>query len=537
MIRQIALWIGWVVVLFSMTSCGRGVRAQTASVDGPSVTGIVFEDQNENGLRDPGEKGIPGVLVSNQRDVCKTDRQGRYILPAGNKMTVFVTKPAGWRLPLNQNNVPQFYYHHYPAGSPQSLNYPGIEPSGPLPDRLDFPLLRADESDEFTFMAVGDPQPKTHEELDYLRDSVIAALPDGLAEFSITLGDLMFDQLDLFPRYKEIFGRIGMPSYNVAGNHDLNYEAGADHCWDTFRRYCGPNYYSFTYGKTHFMVLSTVGWYGKQTEDWWNNYEGAISPDQLTWIENNLRHIPDDHLLVFAAHIPLHLSAHAGARHEVKNRKEFFALIRDRKHLLFLAGHMHTNIYMFLDSENGWDGQADFPQIVCGAVCGTWWGGPKDTEGIPAAVQPDGAPSGVFLFHVRGNQYQEEFYPLRRNSDFQMRIASPQGTMARSELANTPILANVFIGNQRTSVTARLNGIEIPMEHVLRTDPFIENLIERYPESYKSWAAPHPSGHIWQARLPEDLPAGIYRLDIEAVLHDQRSLTGKRIFEVSEEAK
>lgn len=533
--KQIVLWIASTGMLLWMASCAADVRSRAAAMDKPFVTGIVFEDRNGNGIRDDGEKGIAGVLVSNQREVSKTDRHGRYLLPAANPMTVFVTKPAGYRLPLDQNNLPRFYYHHYPAGSPENLGYPGIPPSGPLPDSLDFPLSRSDESDEFTFMAIGDPQPQTHEELNYLRDSVIAVLPDGLAEFSITLGDSMFDRLELLPRYNEIFGRIGCPSYNVTGNHNLNYEADAVHCWDTFRRYYGPEYYSFACGKTHFMVLNTVGWHGKQTDDWWNNYKGEISPDQMTWIENTLRHIPADHLVVFAAHIPLYLASSGGPREEVADRGDFLNRVRGRKHLLFLAGHMHTSIYMFLDSRSGWDGKADFPQIVCGAVCGTWWGGPKDSDGIPAALQPDGAPSGVYLFHVRGNQVQEEFYPLRHSPDFQMRIASPRGTIPRAEIANTPIIANVFIGNERTTVTACLDGMEIPLRQTMRTDPLIEDLIKRYPDTYRSWVAPAASTHIWQANLPEDLTAGVYRLDIKATLHDKRVLTGKCVFEVSED--
>ena len=47
----------------------------------PLATGVVFNDVNRNGVRDPGERGLRNVLVSNQIEVVKTDRDGRWELP------------------------------------------------------------------------------------------------------------------------------------------------------------------------------------------------------------------------------------------------------------------------------------------------------------------------------------------------------------------------------------------------------------------------------------------------------------------------
>lgn len=526
-----------VYVGFFILSCAGYEGVSGAPVDAPYVTGIVFEDVNGNGIRDEGEKGVAGVLVSNQREVVKTDRDGRYYLPIENNMTIFATKPAGYQFPLDKNNLPQFFYHHYPEGSPDYLKYPGIEASGSLPESLDFPLHRIEESETFTFIAMADPQTQTDHELDYFRDSVISALSNGVAAFSISMGDIMFDRLELFPRYNEIFGTLGIPWYNAPGNHDLNFESGADHCWDTFKRYYGPEYFSFTYGKTHFMILDTIKWEGKQTEQWWDDYGSIISPVQMTWIENNLKHIPDDHLLVFAAHIPLRRELYSGNRHEVQNREEFFKLLQDREHLLFLAGHIHTHKYTFLGPKHGWHGKADFPHIVCGAVSGTWWSGPKNVDGIPAPLQPDGSPSGLFLIHVTGNRFTDVFLPLGHHPDFQIRVSSPRGTLRPSELADTQIVANVFIGNEETSVIAHLNGKEIPMQRNIQPDPFFAQLLKDNRDLFKSWVEPHASTHIWRADMPEGLEPGVYRLDITATIHDGRVLRGKSVFEAAEHEK
>ena len=62
-----------------------------------TVHGVVFNDANGNGVMDPGERPVPGVVVSNQLDVVVTDAAGRYKLPADEKTIVFVSVPTDWR--------------------------------------------------------------------------------------------------------------------------------------------------------------------------------------------------------------------------------------------------------------------------------------------------------------------------------------------------------------------------------------------------------------------------------------------------------
>jgi len=88
-----------------------------------------------------GEKGIPGVLVSNQKEVVQTDDNGRFKISVDEETIIFITKPAGYITPVDDNNLPQFYYIHQPKGSPE-LKYGGVEATGKLPNRLYFPLFK-----------------------------------------------------------------------------------------------------------------------------------------------------------------------------------------------------------------------------------------------------------------------------------------------------------------------------------------------------------------------------------------------------------
>ena len=50
----------------------------------PTARGYVFEDLNRNGVRDQGERGLPRIIVSNQREVTVTKKDGSWELPASD---------------------------------------------------------------------------------------------------------------------------------------------------------------------------------------------------------------------------------------------------------------------------------------------------------------------------------------------------------------------------------------------------------------------------------------------------------------------
>ena len=63
------------------------------------MTGVVFDDANDNGQRDPGEAGLPGVAVTAATDegrvIVVTGADGTYAAPAG--ATVQAVPPIGWQ--------------------------------------------------------------------------------------------------------------------------------------------------------------------------------------------------------------------------------------------------------------------------------------------------------------------------------------------------------------------------------------------------------------------------------------------------------
>ncbi|MCA9185772.1 MAG: hypothetical protein KDA99_09135, partial [Planctomycetales bacterium] len=194
-------------------------RNATASA---TARGIVYEDVNSNQKFDDGDRPLPEVRVSNGEQIVKTDAEGRYVLPVTDDTILFVIKPRGYRSPVNELQLPQFYYVHKPNGSP-GLQFPGVAPTGPLPESVDFPLYAQEEPEQFKALLFGDPQPRDQREVDYIAHDVVEELRGTDAAFGVTLGDIVFDDLSMFQPQARVIAVLGIPWFNVIGNHDINY--------------------------------------------------------------------------------------------------------------------------------------------------------------------------------------------------------------------------------------------------------------------------------------------------------------------------
>jgi len=102
------------IAVLALVACASLETRATAE----QARGYVFEDLNHNGSHDTAEPGIPGVAVSNGRDVVLTGEDDGYHLPVESRTILFITQPAGYRVPLDENNLPRFFYIHYPFGTP-----------------------------------------------------------------------------------------------------------------------------------------------------------------------------------------------------------------------------------------------------------------------------------------------------------------------------------------------------------------------------------------------------------------------------------
>ncbi len=489
---------------------------ETAAKATQTARGVVFDDSNGNGRRDDQEPGIAGIRVSNGADLVKTDSQGRYEITVDDDDIVFVVKPRGWQVPLGKNNLPQFFYIHKPAGSPANFKFAGVDPTGPLPKSIDFPLHRQDEPEKFKAILFGDPQPRNITEVEYIAhdviEQIVAEEAHGAA-FGVTLGDIVFDDLSIMEPLNQAIALIGIPWYNVIGNHDLNLDAADDEGSDeTFERIYGPSYYSFDYGPTHFLVLDNVTWVGAH-DGKKAHYHGGLGQRQMQFIRNDLAMIPEDQLVVLLMHIPLG---------EMKDRQGLYRLIEKRPATVSISAHTHFMEHRFIGKEDGWMGPEKHHHIVNVTVCGSWWRGKKDERGIPHATMSDGGPNGYSIMEFDGDRYSLSIRAASRPADYQMHIYAPE-SVRQADLKTTVVTANVFNGSSRSQVSMRMDrrGDWKKMEQIRVADPaFVAEKSRETALKDRTWTelpGAHPTPHMWRGMLPTDLNAGTHLIEIRSV--------------------
>jgi hypothetical protein len=490
--------------------------------------GFVFHDVAGSDRRGPGSKGIAGVCVSNGREVVRTGQDGKWRLPVNEDSTLFVIKPSGWMTPVDRDGIPRYYYVHRPNGSPD-LRYGGVAPTGELPASIDFPLLPQREDRRFRIVLFGDPQPRNLAEVDYIAYDVVeqvardAAAVD--AKFGISLGDIMFDDLSLYGRLNGVVGTVGLPWYNVHGNHDLNFDAVDDErSAETWHRVYGPNYYAFDYARVHFIVLDDVVWNGRER----GNYHGEITKRQLEFVRNDLAFVPRDRLVVVCMHIPI-----TG----VNNREELYRLIEDRPYTLSLSAHTHVQAHRFLGREQGWRGAQPHHHLNHATVCGCWWQGAPDERGIPHATMADGGPNGYSIVEFDGHKYKVTFRAASRPESDQMAIFAP-GEVGRVDLAATEVVVNVWAGSERSVVAMRAGGGDWrPMTQFEGQDPGFLKLkeLETGPVPPPGLKLPGAARtrHLWKAALPAELSRGTHAIEVRTTDMFGQTYTGRRVIRVA----
>lgn len=503
-------------------------------------------------VRMPTGDGIPGVLVTNGVDVARTDSQGRFELPIGEDCIISVIKPRGYAPPLDpQTKIPRFHYVHQPGGTPNNLNlaFAGLSPTGPLPASIDFTLTPRSEPDVYEAVLFADPQPETHTEVDFIRDGVISRLIGTRAAFGVTLGDVVGDNLGLYDRLNRIVGQVGIPWYNVPGNHDLNFEAPNDrYARETWKRIFGPTHYAFEVGRVLYIMLNNVVYGGASEQGPLNEspYTDGISAEQLTFVRNLLAHTPNDTLIVVGMHVPLRSRRESDGREmAIDDCAELLALLGDRPAMSF-SGHTHMSEHRYIHTR-----QSRIPHHhqVLGTVSGSWWSGPFDRRGMALADACDGTPSGYYMLSVDGATARTRFCSTNDAPDHQLRgvlceqlpseyrvrlAAKLRGpALSITDAGRTELIVNVFDGGPRTRVTCLIDGGQpLVMQREHRPDPFVAAVYERHRQSIKPWVTAEGSSHVWSTPLPAGLTSGVHHVQIVALDELGREHRGHVVFEV-----
>ncbi|MCG8468854.1 MAG: calcineurin-like phosphoesterase family protein [Gemmatimonadetes bacterium] len=430
-------------------------------------------------------RGIPGIAVSDGFSVVDTAADGSFeLISSADRQFVWTCTPAGYDVPLNSTGTARFY-EPIPQGSGEMS--------------VEFSLSRSARDDEYhALLLLGDIQTQDATEMGwFLEQSVpdLAATVRDLGDvptFGIACGDIMYDHLELYPDYERGVREIGVPFYQVIGNHDLDMEGVTDEASTaTFSRHFGPRYYSFDRGAVHYVVLDDVFWHG-------SGYLGYLDADALTWLEADLSRVEAGRPVIVATHIPAVGSVHTRLGESqpspgvaIMNREALYRLLEPfESHIL--TGHTHELEHVF---------EGGTHENVTGAICGAWWSGP---------ICWDGTPNGYCVYEASGEQITWRYKSTGFDDDHQMRIYPPGSDPTAPE----EVVANVWNWDPEWTVRwyadgesrgrmARRPGLD-PWSVELHTG---DDLPPR-----RSWVDPRVTNHMFYA--PVD--PGVREVRVEA---------------------
>ncbi|MFD1258060.1 metallophosphoesterase N-terminal domain-containing protein [Mucilaginibacter terrae] len=194
-------------------------------------------------------KPLANVLVSDGFNIVPTAKDGTYQLNTDAKAEfVFISIPSGYEFPHDK-----YIARHYQwLSQGGSFNFELV------------PLKKADS--KHTFIVWADPQVKNKKDVAQMMAQSVPDTKQTVASFGpdelihgIGVGDLVWDNHELFGDYNAAIGQIGIPFFQGLGNHDMDYRQGDDSTSDkTFKKFYGPTYYSFNRGRAHYVMLDDV---------------------------------------------------------------------------------------------------------------------------------------------------------------------------------------------------------------------------------------------------------------------------------------
>ncbi len=252
------------------------------------VSGTVFADANGNGKYDAGEKGIPGVRVSDGKEIAVTDNSGRYTLNRAGGRYIFASKPD------NAVFVTPYYQ--------------------PVAARVDFGLRQIAAKKKVVFYTLNDSECK---DANGFIDPVIRERAVSQGEFLVHCGDIG-DQVG----HLKSMTKAGIPVYYTIGNHD--FKRGKSGGEEFFEKNFGPVYHSFDQGGVHFIIMTHCA-----------GVDVIPSSDfeqrQLQWLRRDLE----------LNTLPVVVFRH----HPVRCDDRTIALLKaDKKVLALISGHTHATM-------------------------------------------------------------------------------------------------------------------------------------------------------------------------------------------------
>lgn len=402
------------------------INTEIPDKEGMTLKGIVY----------CGNSPVASVQVSDGVNVTKTDENGIYYLASSKECGhVFICNPKGYKT-VRSGKYPVFY-------KTISTDKPDMV------EQADFELTKETNPDH-TVVFLADIQMcgRNKDNIQYINhvvpdinSTIDSYKAKGKDVFVITLGDQSYNtywhlQDMRIPELNEYVEKLTTDAiYNCMGNHDNSPDVAGD--WEAselYRKHCGPTYYSFNAGDTHYIVLDNIEFTNPAAN---NTYDCNITTKITKWLRKDLANVSKTTPLVICMHAPLFerpQCSKPGVQDAVKYRYSygltFYNSVKDFKDVKIFTGHAHTNYTV---------NKLSITEYNVGAVCGNlWWTG-YFVDGN--SVCTDGSPAGYRILDYNDGEAETYYKSIGYNRDYQFRAY---------DLNNTYITAAKFAPAHKT---------------------------------------------------------------------------------------
>lgn len=337
-----------------------------------------------------GHDTLSGVVVTDGVNFTQTRKNGKFSFVINDDAEyVYIVTPSGYAADWS-SGVPAFYQ------------------SAPENSRFDFNLIRTGEGDDYHLLAIGDIQVKDDNHFSIFSADPVEDLKELGSSFSrpvvgVTLGDICWDRLQYFSKYKEQIVRVGFPVYPILGNHDHDRDASGDiEGAATYRKEMGPENYAFFMGKDIVIGLDNIIYSQNR------NYVEGYADHVISWLRSLMKYVPEDADIYIAQHSPI---TRWFLNRMIDNSDKILDIVRGHK-VIFMTGHSHIS--------NNIDIEENIVEHNAAALCGTWW----DTY-----YCNDGTPKGYKVYTKQDGRLEWFYKSVGKSKDYQMELYMPGQTV------------------------------------------------------------------------------------------------------------
>ena len=396
MIMKFCKYFLTLVVLLALASCGKepGPAGGGGGSDTPKdwmISGTV--KGNDGAL-------LEGVVVSDGQYCVKTDKQGRYYLPADLETAsyVMVSTPAAYSAPVQDGHA-TFWKWLKDCTKDTNGKY-----------TADFTLEKIANPNRYKVLMFADPQPRkrtaaldkfAYSSLDLCEDMYLdmkeyVAANKNCPVYGIGLGDIVHQDLTLLAQYRNGMSTTGVTTYNVIGNHDQGHKLNLsdEEASKDYEAVMGPVNYSFNLGNVHYLMLDNMM---SQDGAYSDECATGLTDDIWEWVKNDLAYVSFDTPLMVCAHSPM-IMKDDGQLRSGSHLADLRYILSKYKKAYVWAGHSHST-FNYVDTKS--------PVVethTVSRVTGTLW----NNEYLGS----NGTPRGYVVVDYNNGEISWKFKPM-----------------------------------------------------------------------------------------------------------------------------